>query len=221
MLPIQIVAYLLLALWGTVVLMWLGLDRYWERKYMTEARRREKEAEKAQPRSGSLVNRAWSAVAITVILVLPILFIVDALIFPIGLLYAPSLSFFPPFASAWQVAGIVIALAGLWIMLTVGRTLARDVYGRAEAERSLITSGLYAHIRHPFYLTFTLIPLGLLLMTLNYLSLLLLFFYNTVDGPISPLTVMREEEEYLLERYGKEYEDHKQRTGRFLPRFWR
>lgn len=188
---------------------------------MTEARRREKEAEKARPRPRRLVNRVWSAVAFTVLLVLPILFVVDTLVFPIGLLYAPSLSLFLPFASAWQVAGVVIVLAGLWIMLTVGRILARDVYGKAEAERSLMTSGLYARVRHPFYLHFTLVPLGLLLVTLNYLSLLLLLFYNTVDGPISPLTVMKEEEEYLRERYGKEYEEYMQRTGRFLPKFRR
>lgn len=219
MLPIRAVAALLLALWGTVLVFWLVLDRYWTHKHMTEARRREREAAKAKPRPG--LDRVWGAVAVAVVLVLPALFIVDALVLPLGLLYAPSLSLFPPFASAWQLAGVAVALAGLGIMLTVGRTLAREIYAKAEAERSLITTGLHARIRHPFYLHFVLVPLGLLLLTLNALFLLLVLFYTTLFGPKSLLTVMREEEAYLLERYGEAYEAVMKRTGRFLPRLRR
>ncbi len=221
MLPIRIAGALLAGLWGTAVLMWLVLDPYWTRRHMTEARRREKEAAKAQPHARPPVDRAWSAIAIVVLLALPTLYIVDALLLPLGLLYAPSLSFIPPFASAWQIGGVAVTLVGLWIMLTVGRTLARKVFAKAEAERSLITSGLHARIRHPFYLHFILVPLGLLLLTLNVLSLLLVLFYTTLFGPKSLLTVMKEEEAYLREKYGEEYEVYMGRTGRLFPRLRR
>lgn len=221
MLPLRIVAVLLLAFWGTVVGMWLVLGPYWERTFMTEARRREKEAAKAQQRPGPRAHRAWRAVAVGVLLVLPPLLIVDALVLPLGLLYAPSLTLPLPFASAWQVAGVVLALAGLGIMLSVGRVLARDVYGRAEEERFLITSGLHARVRHPFYLHFVLVPVGLLLLTLNVLLFFVVLFYNTLDGPRSPLAIMKEEEATLLERYGEAYAAYMERTGRFLPRLRR
>lgn len=221
MIPIRMTVYLLLALWVPVVLMWLILSPYWKWKYMTDDRRREMEEGNEESWAKDPVNRVWHTIAIAVLLVLPLLFTVDALAFPLGLLYAPMLSLFPPFASAWQVAGAAIALLGVLIMLTVGHTLAREVFARTKEERVLMTSGLYTCIRHPFYLHFFLVPLGLLLLTLNSLSLFLVLFYTTFFGPQSLFRKARIEEAYLRERYGEEYAEWEERTGRFLPRFRR
>lgn len=221
MLPIWVVGVLLLGLWETVALFWFILDPYWTRIHMTEARKQERKTGKENSRRGGVVTRAWRVLAPAVSLLLPVLFVVDALLFPLGLLYAPALTYFPPFAVAWQLAGVAIALVGLAIMLTVGHTLAREIFSKAEPERELITHGLHAYVRHPFYLHFLLVPLGLLLLTLNGLFLLLVLFYNTLFGPKSPLTMMREEEAQLLERYGRAYETYMERTGRFLPKLRR
>lgn len=219
MLPIDAVGLILLAIWGSVMLMWLAVFPYWEKGvFITEARRREIEEEKKEPREKNLVNTVWTAVAISVLLVLPFLFVVDALFLRIGLLYSSPFSFFLPLSSGWQVAGIVVSLLGLFIMVSVGRTLAEHVYGKAVEERILLTKGIYSRIRHPFYLHFVLLPLGLLLLTLNYLTLLVVLFYIMTDGPVLPTTGMRQEEQELLERYGEEYDEYMKRTGRFLPR---
>ncbi len=187
---------------------------------MTDARKRELEKSRGQESPSSRLNRIWSSVARIVLVVLPLLFVIDGLFLRIGLLYSPSLTFPTPADMVVQGAGIALSMAALALMTTVGRTLAKRVFAMSTEERQLITTGAYAYVRHPFYLHFILLPLGWLLLTLNVLALLIVLFYNTLDGPISPTRFMDEEEAELLARHGREYEEYMKRTGRLLPR-WR
>ena len=173
MIPSEVAAALLLALGGIYVLLWLVWGPYLERKHMTEARRREMKAERAK---GPVRSRrtAWGFISPILLIGIPALLIVDGLFFRIGLLYSPFLSFFNPFDTYLQVAGVVLASAGLVIMVVAGRTLIREVYAKASSERRIITTGLYAYIRHPLYLTFFLIPIGWFLLALNVLGILFL-----------------------------------------------
>ncbi|MBI4415457.1 MAG: isoprenylcysteine carboxylmethyltransferase family protein, partial [Euryarchaeota archaeon] len=149
-----------------------------------------------------------------------------------GLLYAPFLTFFNPIDTTMQVAGVVLASVGLGIAAVAGRTLAKHVYARAKDERRLITTGIYAYVRHPLYLAFVLFPLGLVLLTLNYLTLLLaLSFWFFTDGDLEACgrrgkltflpTAIECEEEGLRRRYGEEYERYASRTGTLVPRLGR
>ena len=70
--------------------------------------------------------------------------------------------------------GIAASIAGLAILFLVGRKLAEHVYRKAVDERRLMTTGVHRYVRHPFYLHFVLLPVGLFLITLNYLALLVL-----------------------------------------------
>jgi protein-S-isoprenylcysteine O-methyltransferase Ste14 len=149
---------------------------------------------------------------------MPLLFAIDGLVYRLGILYAPSLTFSLGPDLVLQIAGIVLSAAGLALLIGLGRKLAVNVYRLAVHERELMTSGFHRYVRHPFYVHFFLIPVGSFLLSLNYLSLLLFFAYTMLWEP-KPLTAwMREEEDEMRRRYGTEGEAYLQRTGRVFPR---
>ena len=187
---------------------------------MTDARREELATERAESPAG-VVKLVWPMVARGVAFGLPLLFVLDGLLFRAGILYSPRLSFFVGSGLPLQIAGLVISAVGLALMIVGGRTLAVRVYRLAVDERTLITTGLHRFVRHPFYLHFVLLPVGMFLLTLNYLALLVLLFYTEFDGPTLLTTEIRREEEELYRRFGADYQEYADRTGRFLPRLRR
>jgi len=191
----------------------------WEKTGVTAARRRELEEEGAEVVSPAI--RVWRASAFGVCAVVPALFAIDGLVGDLGILYAPGLSFLAGPSIVFQVAGIACSVIGLAILIGVGRKLAVHVYRRALAERELMTTGMHRYVRHPFYLHFFLLPIGLLLVTLNYLSLLVLAAYTMLWGPKPVTRWMKEEDEDLRRRFGAEAEAYVARTGRVFPRLSR
>jgi protein-S-isoprenylcysteine O-methyltransferase Ste14 len=151
----------------------------------------------------------------------PLLFALDGLVDTIRVLYRPSLTFLAGPDLVLQIVGIVLSVLGLAILLGLGRKLAVNVYRRALPERRLMTTGWHRHIRHPFYIQFIVLPIGLFLVTLNYLSLLVLVSYTTLWQPRTVIGWMRAEEEDLRRRYGAEAEEYLRRTGRVFPRLRR
>ncbi|HAA53446.1 MAG TPA: hypothetical protein DCE42_01740 [Myxococcales bacterium] len=85
------------------------------------------------------------------------------------------------------------------------------------APKVLVTGGLYAVIRHPLYVGYTLlwfaisIQLASVWMTVMSTSLLLLVWYTYV---------VYIEEPDLLRRFGTPYEEYRQQTPLLLPRTW-
>jgi protein-S-isoprenylcysteine O-methyltransferase Ste14 len=204
--------------WGLVAIFGAVILR-WERTGVTDARRRELEAEAPEVVSPGI--RVWRLAAGAVCVVIPTLFVIDGLVRDIEILYAPALSFLAGPDLALQIAGIACSAIGLAILIGVGRKLAVHVYRRALPERELMTTGMHRYVRHPFYLHFFLLPIGLFLVTLNYLSLLVLAAYTMLWGP-KPLTRwMKEEDEDLRRRFGAEADAYIERTGRVFPRLRR
>ncbi len=80
----------------------------------------------------------------------------------------------------------------------------------------VITSGIYAHIRHPRYVEVGLSLAAIALFT-NYLATYVL---AAAYIPVIYLIVVLEERE-LKERFGGEYEEYSRRVPRFLPRLGR
>lgn len=229
MLPLKLATALLLLLVGGGMLLWAGAGPRWERKFRTEARRREIEAERGKRRLRTPGSVAWGLASRVISVGLPALFVIDGLVFRVGVLYAPQFTFFNPFDTPIQIAGFVLAAVGLGIVAIAGRTLAEQVFAKAREERRMITTGIYAHVRHPLYLSFVLIPLGVVLLTLNYFALLLplaFWFFTDADleacgrrGKLTFLTTAIEcEEEGLRRRFGDEYEQYAQRTGKLFPK---
>ena len=213
-LPIELVAVIVGSTWTLVAVLWVVISR-WENTGVTEARRRELERQRAEG-SSSIVT-PWYLGVLVILAGLPVLFVIDGLIHGLGILYSPTLSFFAGPSIVLQVVGMVLAVVGLAILLGVGRKLAVNVYRLAADERKLMATGVHRFIRHPFYLQFILIPISSLLVSLNYLSLLLLAY--TMLWEPKPITAwMREEEDALRRRYGPEAEAYLARTGRILPR---
>ena len=113
----------------------------------------------------------------------------------------------------WGGVGLGLLAGGLlyWTLRHLGTNLTDTVVTRAEA--TLVTSGPYSWVRHPFYVTSLLMLLSISLITANWflglLSVFLLLFF-VLRAPL--------EEEKLVERFGDDYRAYVQRTGRFWPR---
>ncbi len=122
-----------------------------------------------------------------------------------------------PIPSLVRWLGVPITLSGLWLLIQVHRAL--DVYFspflRIREGHRLITSGPYAHIRHPMYTSFLLLMVGLALISAHGMALL-----GVLLG-IPALASRTIREEAMLEgHFGAEWRRHVARTGRLLPR-WR
>lgn len=216
MLPVSMVAGLVLFLLAPLAVLALVLDPYWQREFRTPARKRELEAGGKTSFEPSDIG---SVVEVGVTLGVPALLVVDGLFVRIGLLYHPRLTLFFPFDSWVQVAGAVVAAVGVAVIYVAIRILDERVFARAEHERELVTTGLYAHVRHPFYLGLFLFAVGILCLTLNALVALLVGLSLIELNGRFITQVVADEEQELLERFGGDYEEYMERTGRFLPKF--
>jgi protein-S-isoprenylcysteine O-methyltransferase len=94
---------------------------------------------------------------------------------------------------------------------SLGKNITDTVIIRRE--HSLITHGPYRWIRHPLYTFGALLFLSLSLVTQIWLIPLLVV-------PTFAILLQRTtiEEKALQERFGEEYTQYSQRTGRFFPR---
>jgi protein-S-isoprenylcysteine O-methyltransferase Ste14 len=92
------------------------------------------------------------------------------------------------------------------------------IMGMPEVTKSvpgkLVTTGPFGIVRHPTYLSHTLMLLGLFLMTgVTALGIVMVIDAIVVNSIVIPL-----EEKELLQRFGKEYEEYRQKVQpRFLP----
>ena len=78
----------------------------------------------------------------------------------------------------------------------------------------LVVSGPYRLVRHPMYRTYVLLFLAAFLMTGNW---------GIGSGGLSVIAVpmtarLIKEEALLVNRFGREYETYRGRTGKFFPR---
>jgi len=111
------------------------------------------------------------------------------------------------------VAGFGGALLA-WTFHCLGKNLTDTVVTRKE--HSLVTTGPYRWVRHPFYTACAIGLVGGSLVTANWFILLtasIVFAFLVARTSI--------EEEKLVERFGDEYRDFMKGVGRFLPRFRR
>jgi len=114
----------------------------------------------------------------------------------------------------WTGAGLLVVCAVLlaWTLHSLGKNLTDTVVTRKA--HSLVTTGPYRWVRHPFYVNAMLLALSCALVAANWfifacgLALLAMISLRT---PI--------EEQKLLERFGDEYRHYKEHTGAFFPRW--
>ena len=112
------------------------------------------------------------------------------------------------------------ALHGLaWPLILGGAGIflggAAPIYWSKLRRRGAVTTGLYAHIRHPQYVGLAMVGLGTLLVWPRFLVL------GTYIAMLLLYTALaRREERRCLARFGKSYRVYRQRTGMFVPSSW-
>lgn len=148
-----------------------------------------------------------------------LIFWFEVLIFP--LLFLTNLShwlFEPPFSirfpldSGAQTLGFVLLFCGFLIFSW--SILARGQYAvswNMPKGHKLVTWGPYKYVRHPSYLAYFLLFLGLFFAWLNIAAVPCL---AAIPGYILNVGT---EEKMLIDRFGDEYRLYQQRTGRFFP----
>lgn len=118
-----------------------------------------------------------------------------------------------PTWARWLGAGIMALCVPLvyWLFSSLGKNVTSTVAIRKE--HTLVTSGPYRWVRHPLYSVGFVAFVGFSLLAANWFiftTLLLAFGVLMQRTPI--------EERRLIERFGDDYLEYMQRTGRYLPR---
>jgi len=115
--------------------------------------------------------------------------------------------------------GTAIFAAALWLLWRSHVELGLNWSAKLEIreEHSLVTSGVYKHIRHPMYAAHWLWGIAQALLLQNWLAgpALLVTFAGLY------LVRVQREEQMMLENFGEEYRLYMNRTGRVIPRLWR
>ena len=113
----------------------------------------------------------------------------------------------------WTGVGLLAVVGALlfWTLRQLGRNLTDTVVTRRE--HTLVTDGPYRWVRNPFYDCAALLIVASALAMANW-------FLLVTDGLVFVLLVVRTrtEEEKLLARFGEDYRNYMNRTGRFLSR---
>lgn len=114
----------------------------------------------------------------------------------------------------WAGAGVGVLGGGLliWTLRTLGKNLTDTVVTRKE--HTLVTSGPYRWVRHPFYDAVALCVVANSLVAANWF----LFLTGSLTFMLMVLRTRREEE-MLETRFGDSHRAYMERTGRFFPRF--
>jgi protein-S-isoprenylcysteine O-methyltransferase Ste14 len=98
-----------------------------------------------------------------------------------------------------------------WTLRSLGKNLTDTVVTRQH--HTLVTTGPYRWVRHPFYVCALLLVVAASLITANA-------FFLITGGLVVLLLVFRTriEERNLVDRFGEDYRKYMERTGRFFPR---
>lgn len=107
--------------------------------------------------------------------------------------------------------GLLAVLFSYWVFSNLGNNVSPSVATR-QGHR-LVTSGPYRWIRHPLYTMGMVSYLSFALLSANWLIAVLSLVVFVVVNIRLP-----QEEAGLIEKFGDEYRNYMQQTGRFLPK---
>ncbi len=108
---------------------------------------------------------------------------------------------------------VLTAIVLVWTFRRLGSNLTDTVVTRKE--HSLVLTGPYRWVRHPFYVSALFGSMGISLMTANW--------FLFIVGELAFVLLYRRtriEEDRLVQRFGSEYQQYMEKVGRFIPRLW-
>jgi protein-S-isoprenylcysteine O-methyltransferase Ste14 len=123
--------------------------------------------------------------------------------------FVPGTSWMGPFGALMTALGVAFAI---WARAHLGRQWSGDVTIREDHE--LIRTGPYTYIRHPIYTGILAAMLGTALIVGEWRGLAALGI-----ATVGFWWKARKEESFLGQEFGQAFEEHRRRTGFFLPRF--
>ncbi|MEW5758854.1 MAG: isoprenylcysteine carboxylmethyltransferase family protein [Candidatus Omnitrophota bacterium] len=109
-----------------------------------------------------------------------------------------------------EILGVSLLLLGQLIRISSRGYKAE--YSRGGHE--LIKDGPYSLVRNPMYLGILLMGAGIVLFLFKFW----VFFAFLAFFTIRYLTLIKQEEKILIEKFDREYEDYKKNTPRIFPR---
>jgi protein-S-isoprenylcysteine O-methyltransferase Ste14 len=118
-----------------------------------------------------------------------------------------------------QIVGWVVLYVGslffAWTIGFAGKSLRPSTSG-VHADHRLVQDGPLGVVRHPYYVSYVLMLVGLGLILATLWPLLLALCVVIGMGPTA-----RAEEAHLTALFGQEYEQYQKRVGRFFPKLFK
>lgn len=149
--------------------------------------------------------------------VLLLLVFVGGLLLPLIYLVTPLLAFADyTFASPVPWAGSVIMVLSLWLFFRSHADLGANWSQTLEIRvgHRLVTTGVYASVRHPMYSAILLFSLAQGLLLANWLA----GWSALLSVAVMFALRIPREEEMMRDAFGDEYRRYMSRTGRLFPR---
>ena len=142
------------------------------------------------------------------------------MIVPLLYLFTPWLDFANynlPWWGGW--VGTAVFAGAIFMLWRSHSDLGRNWSAtlRITGQHSLVTSGVYRHVRHPMYTAHLLWAIAQGLMLANWIAGWAFLVLSI------PLYVVRipKEEKMMLEHFSEQYRAYMSRTGRLIPRIWK
>ena len=142
---------------------------------------------------------------------------VGGFVVPLLYVFTPLLSFADYSSPLWiGVTGAVLLVVGDWVFWKAHKDLGRNWSPILEIREghTLITTGIYAHIRHPMYSSLWLLVIAQAMLLPNWVA----GMSGLVPFAILYFQRVAKEERMMKEEFGSEYEQYLKRTGRVLPK---
>jgi protein-S-isoprenylcysteine O-methyltransferase Ste14 len=133
----------------------------------------------------------------------------------VALVWAFRRSLHAPLHPALAAAAAVLGPGGVWFMTAAENALGRQFayQARLVEGHKLVTSGPYAIVRHPIYISFFAVILATALTFSNWFVLPPFFLLYWAGAAIR----IRSEERLLREAFGGEYERYARRVPAVIP----
>ncbi len=149
--------------------------------------------------------------------VLLTLLTVGGILIPFMYIFTDWLAFANYDAPQWVVGiGIVVMAVGLWLFWRAHADLGRNWSSTLALrdDHTLVTQGVYRHIRHPMYAGAWLMYIAQVFLLSNWVA----GFSGVVAFGLLYFLRVPKEEAMMLEEFGEQYQQYVSKTGRVIPK---